>query len=179
MWGELAEYTIVEPTTKEERREAHLAAQALKESRPQESTTPSPQVQVPVQDAKTPTTSNTMDDAPVGQTVNPFGEQNNPIASAPRKRGRPCGTTKQAQANSTTCNPIGRPRKEAPQGQTDGHGIKQSNLNPATNPQPQDDHKKIHACQQYINEPAIHEPPVSKVYQDLEEHSHTGVPSQY
>ena len=86
MWGELAEYTIVEPTTKEERREAHLAAQALKESRPQESTTPSPQVQVPVQDAKTPTPSNTVDDALVGQTVNPFGEQNNPIASAPRKR---------------------------------------------------------------------------------------------
>ena len=55
--GELAEYKIVEPTTKEERREAHLAAQALKESRPQESTTPSPQVQVPVQDAKTPTPS--------------------------------------------------------------------------------------------------------------------------
>ena len=91
VWGELAEYKIVEPTTKEEWREAHLAAQALKESRPQESTIPSPQN--PVQDAKTPTPSNTMDDAPVGQTVNPFGEQNNPIASAPRKRGRPCGTT--------------------------------------------------------------------------------------
>ena len=114
VWGELAEYKIVGPTTKEERREAHLAAQALKESRPQESTTPSPQVQVPIQDAKTPTPSNTMDDALVGQTVNPFGEQNNPIASAPRKRGRPCGTTKQAQANSKTCNPVGRPRKEAP-----------------------------------------------------------------
>ena len=43
VWGELAEYKIVEPNTKEERREAHLAAQALKESRPQESTIPSPQ----------------------------------------------------------------------------------------------------------------------------------------
>ena len=75
--------------------------------------------------------------------------------------------------------PVGHPRKEAPQGQTDGHGIEQSNLNLATNPQPQDNHKKIHACQQYINEPANHEPLVSKVYQDLEEHSHTGVPSQY
>ena len=82
-----------------------------------------------------------MEDAPVGQTVNPFGEQNNTIVSALRKRGRPCGTTKQAQANIKPCNPVGRPRKDAFQGQTDSHGIEQSNLNPATNPQPQENHK--------------------------------------
>ena len=35
-WGELAEYKLIEPTTKEQRREAHLAAQAIKDSETQE-----------------------------------------------------------------------------------------------------------------------------------------------
>ena len=172
-WGELASYKFVEPTTKEQRREAQKAAKELvSQSSKAASANTTNVTSAPTIPQPTITPSSSASFEP---TLNPFGEVSHPIASAPRKRGRPVGTTKSAPAAK---NPVGCPKKD---GQVDTSNNPIGEQQPSNGPVPmdQDEQDKSYHIPHYENNPAHYDPAIPAITQNLEAHSQANGPSQY
>lgn len=184
-WGQHAEYIFIEPTTKEQRREAYLLAQASKTSNTQDNPISINQEINPLVTSQFPIAyqSPALTEAQPSnnQTPNPFGEQPLPITNTPRKRGCPKGTTKATNTKPASQNPVGHPKKNNNNIQPEQPTLAQteSNLASTNNMETQDDHEKILASRQYINQPVVYEPPIPEAYHNLEVHSYMRVSSQY
>jgi hypothetical protein len=199
-WGDLASYKIIEPTTREQRREAHMAAK--EQATPKDNTTPTTphqdtscaqetqqlcQTNIVPQELALQTTgpfeitvpnpaptypAPLESNVPLTQTpiINPFGEPVNTIAK--RLRGRPSKKLTKVQIR----NPVGRPRKYTQELNPKKTSTSQTEPQYTNVISSQDTNEKVYASHQYIKETIFYDPPQDPAIQPGEHHNSDASP---
>ena len=183
-WGDLASYKIVEPTTREQRREAHIAAKekitpieentilnSIKDSNEKLNLfqKPTPQLLVNIQK------ENQEKIVQTAQTeTNPFGETTDNNNKKPR--GRPPKPTTEGPQKPR--NPVGRPKKGPFDPQSFSTLKDQIHNQYPTTSSNQNTNDKAYASHQYIKEAVFYDPPANDLATRPEEHHNNGASSR-